>query len=68
MLHIVNCKGCQNYSEGEQSDGILWQKCDEDWECLDGYKSKYKAKTNNSEIKVKIDAEARIMHIDFKIE
>lgn len=68
MLHIVNCKDCQNYSDGEQSDGILWQKCDEDWECSNRYESKYKAKINNSEIKVKIDAEPRIIHIDFKMD
>jgi phage/plasmid-associated DNA primase len=62
-----DCKYCKYYSEGKQPDGLLWEMCDENWECANKYESKFEVKEVVSEIKVKIDAEVKMMHIDFKI-
>ncbi len=38
------CETCVYYQEGKQSDGILWQSCDHDFECANIYRFHYKAK------------------------
>ena len=38
------CETCVYYQEGKQSDGILWQSCDHDFECANIYEFHYKAK------------------------
>lgn len=38
------CETCVYYQEGKQSDGILWQSCDHDFECANVYEFHYKAK------------------------
>lgn len=41
---VKNCETCVYYQEGKQSDGILWQSCDHDFECANIYEFQYKAK------------------------
>lgn len=38
------CETCAYYQEGKQSDGVLWQSCDHDFECANVYEFHYKAK------------------------
>ena len=38
------CKTCEHYSNGTQSDGFSWEKCDWYWECKRKYEDRYEPK------------------------
>ena len=38
------CETCEHYSNGTQSDGFSWEKCDWYWECKRKYEDHYEPK------------------------